>query len=146
MKVILMKDVKKIGRAHEEVEVADGHALNFLIPGKFAVAATPAAKKEAELRMKQRKELHEVDGKLLAGNIAALAETRIVVKAKANEKGHLYNAVGEEEIVQAAKDAHIDLPEAAIKLERPIKELGIFEIPVSMGEVFGKFSITIEAE
>lgn len=146
MKVILLKDVKKMGRAHEEVEVADGHALNFLIPGKLAVAATPAARKEAELRMKQRKERGELDAKLLAGNIAALAEARIVIKAKANEKGHLYDAVGEAEISQAAKEAHIELPEEAIKLERPFKELGQFEVPVSAGETFGKFSITIEAE
>ncbi|HVW82705.1 MAG TPA: 50S ribosomal protein L9 [Candidatus Paceibacterota bacterium] len=146
MKVILLKDVKKMGRAHEEVEVADGHALNFLIPGKLAVAATPAARKEAELRMKQRKERGELDLKLLAENIATLAETRIVIKAKANEKGHLYDAVGEAEITKAAKEAHIDLPEEAIKLERPFKELGQFEVPVSAGETFGKFSITIEAE
>jgi large subunit ribosomal protein L9 len=146
MKVILLKDVKKMGRAHEEVEVADGHALNFLIPGKLAVAATPLARKEAELRMKQRKERGELDAKLLAGNLEKLAESRIVIKAKANEKGHLYDAVGEAEIAKAAKEAHIELPEEVIKLERPFKELGRFEVPVSAGETFGTFSITIEAE
>jgi large subunit ribosomal protein L9 len=146
MKVILLTDVKKLGRAHEEVEVADGHALNLLIPGKLAVAATPAARKEAELRMRQRKERGALDAKLLAENIAALAEARIVIKAKANEKGHLYDAVGEREISKAAAEAHIELPEEAIKLERPFKELGEFEVPISAGENFGKFSITIETE
>ena len=59
-----------------------------------------------------------------------------------NEEG-----VGKRELSQAAKDqAHIALPEAAIKLEKPIKELGTFDIPVSVGEIFGKFTITIEVE
>lgn len=147
MKVILKKDVKGVGRAHESIEAKDGYALNFLIPKGFAVPATAGATKEAELRVKQVKERKELDTKLLAGNIATLAEARIVIKAKANEKGHLYDAVGEKEISAAAKEqAHIDLPEEAVKLEKPIKELGTFTIPVSAGEVFGEFSITVEAE
>lgn len=136
-----------MGRAHTEVTVADGYALNYLIPGKFAVAATPVAMREAESRRKQETDRSALDASLLAQNIASLAEARIVVRAKANEKNHLYDAVGEPEIRAAAKEqAHIDLPEDAIKLERPLKELGTFDIPVAAGEVFGKFSITIEAE
>jgi ribosomal protein L9 len=66
---------------------------------------------------------------------------------KANEKGHLYDAVGEVEIAKAAKEqAHIDLPEDAIKLEKPIKEVGTFEVPVATADTFDKFSIIIEAE
>ena len=53
MKVILIKDVKGVGRAHEEIATADGYALNFLIPKKLAIAATPVAKQEAEVRRKQ---------------------------------------------------------------------------------------------
>ena len=147
MKVILLKDVKGVGRAHEAVEAKDGHALNYLIPQKFAVAATPTALKEAEYRRAQTVARRELDVKLLEQNIAALAEARIVVKAKANEKGHLYDAVGEREISVAAKEqARIDLPEDAIKLEKPFKELGTFDIPIAAGGTFGKFSLTIEAE
>jgi large subunit ribosomal protein L9 len=147
MKVVLLKDVKGIGRAHEAVEAKDGHALNYLIPKKLAIAATPTALKEASLRQKQAKDKAAVDTALLAQNIASLAEARIVIKTKANEKGHLYDAVGAPEISAAAKEqAHIDIPEDAIKLEKPIKELGTFDIPVSAGEVFGKFSIIVESE
>jgi large subunit ribosomal protein L9 len=147
MKVILTKDVKGMGRAHDEVTTSDGYALNYLIPKKLAVASTPVALKEAELRRKQVVDRGTIDAALLTQNIAALAEARIVIKMKANEKGHLYDAVGAPEIMQAAKEqAHIDLPEEVIKLEKPIKELGTFEIPVSSADTFGKFSITIEAE
>ena len=66
---------------------------------------------------------------------------------KANEKGHLYDAVGEADISKAVKEqARIDLPEDVIKLEKPIKELGTFDVPVASSDTFGKFSITIEAE
>lgn len=147
MKVILIKDVKGIGRAHEEVEAKDGHALNYLIPKKLAIPATPTATREAELRRKQSLERAELDGALLTQNIAALAETHIVIKVKANEKGHLYDAIGESDISRAVKEqTRIDLPEDAIKLEKPIKELGTFDIPVATAGTFGKFSIKIEAE
>ena len=147
MKVILLKEVKGIGHAHEAIQTSDGYALNFLIPKKLAIPATPVAQKEAELRRKQITNRAELDAKLLVQNIAALAEARIVIRVKANEKGHLYDAVGAPEIIQAAKEqAHIDLPHDAIKLEKPIKELGMFDVPVFASGAFGKFSLTIEAE
>jgi large subunit ribosomal protein L9 len=147
MKVILIKDVKDMGRAYEEVTTSDGYALNYLIPKKLAIAATAVARQQAETRRKQVVDTKAVDAALLTQNVASLADARIVVKAKANEKGHLYNAVGESEIARAAKEqAHIDLPEEAIKLEKPIKELGTFDVPVASADTFGKFSITIEAE
>jgi large subunit ribosomal protein L9 len=147
MKVILIKDVKGMGRAHTEVETSDGYALNYLIPKKLAIAATAVAKREAETRRKAVVDTKAVDAALLAQNIALLAEARLVIRMKANEKGHLYDAVGASEIALATKErAHIDLPEEAIKLDKPLKELGIFDIPVSAGETFGKFQITIEAE
>lgn len=147
MKVILIKDVKGMGRAHEEVTTADGYALNYLIPKKLAIAATLVARQEAETRRKQFVDRSVVDAALLTQNIASLVEAGIVIKMKANEKGHLYDAVGESDIAKAAKaQAHIDLPENVIKLEKPIKEIGIFEIPVVSADTFGKFSITIEAE
>ncbi len=145
MKIILTKDVKGIGHMHDAVDAADGYALNYLIPRNLAVAATPSARTEAEARRKQARARKELDEKLLAQNIAALAEARLVVRARANEKGHLYDAVGEPEIRKAAAESRIDLPEGALKLEKPLKELGTFAIPVSAGEAFGTVSVTVEA-
>lgn len=141
MKVVLLKDVKNMGRAHTTVEVSDGHALNFLIPRKLAVLATDAAVKQAGTRVQQVVDRKELDLKLVEQRLAALAEEKVTITKKANEQGHLYDAVDAEEIAKAA-----DLPEDAIKLEKPIKELGDFDIPVSLGETFGKLSITIVAE
>ena len=147
MKVILTKDVKDIGRAHEMIDASDGHALNFLIPKKLAIPATPGAIKVAEGMKAQETSRKEVTAQLVAQNLATLAEARIVIKAKVNEKGHLYDAVGEDEILAALKEqVHIELPEGTLRIEKPFKEVGTFEIPVAAGDIFGTFSITVEAE
>lgn len=147
MKVILTKDVKGIGRAHETVTASDGYALNYLIPSKLAIPATVSSIKTASTRITQAVARKELDHKLLEQNIAALADAHLTLKMKANEKGHLYDAVSAPEISAAAKEqARIDLPEEVIKIEKPFKELGTFDVPVAFGETFGKFSITIEAE
>ncbi len=141
MKVVMIKDVKGTGRANHVVEVKDGHAINFLIPRKMAVPATGEAVKRAETMQKQMKERQELDGKLIAERLTALAEERIVFIKKANEQGHLYDAVDAKEIAEMTK-----LPVDAISIERPFKELGTFDVPVAYGENFGKITIVVEAE
>src|SRR3989344_4416738 len=147
MKVVLTRDVKGMGRAHEAVETKDGYALNFLIPQKLAIPATPSAMRDAERCLKRVGERKELDVKLLEQNIAALAEAHITIVMKANEKGHLYEAIAASEISHAVKEqARIDLPEEAIKLEKPIKELGTYRVPVSAADAFGEFSIEVVGE
>ena len=147
MKVILLKDVKKMGRAHETIEVSDGHAINFLIPQKLAIAATPAASRQAEVYKAKGAASKEVQMHLLEQNLATLAEARIVLTMKANEQGHLFESVGEEEILAAVKEqTSVELPDGVIRLEKHIKELGTYDIPVSAGKDFGRFNIVVEAE
>ncbi len=147
MKIVLIKDVKNVGRAHDVLTLSDGYALNYLIPQKLAVAATPGALKEATLRVAEKKEQGELDAALLTQNIAALADAHIVAKVKANEKGHLYDALNASDIVALVKsEARIDLLAETIKLEKPIKEIGTHTIALSHGEVFGSFPLTVEAE
>ncbi|MBP9816636.1 MAG: 50S ribosomal protein L9 [Candidatus Pacebacteria bacterium] len=141
MKVVMIKDVKGTGRANHVVEVKDGHAINFLIPRKMAIPATAEAVKRAETMQKQFKERQELDDKLIAERLTALAEERIVFIKKANEQGHLYDAVDAKEIA-----AMTQLPVDAISIERPFKELGTFDVPVAYGENFGKITIVVEAE
>lgn len=141
MKVVLLKDVKNTGRAGSVIECSDGHAINMLIPRGLAVVATPANLKIAELRTKQYADQKALDTKLIENRLNALAEGRIVIVKKANELGHLYDGVDAAEIAAAT-----ELPEEVIKLEKPIKELGEFAIPVAMGATFGSIVIFIEAE
>ena len=141
MKVVLLKDVKKTGLAGEVIECSDGHAQNFLIPRGLAALATPTNLKQAELRAKQDMDRKALDVKLIQDRLSALSEGKTVIRKKANEKGHLYDAVDAADIAKAT-----ELPEEAIKLEKPFKEVGTFDVPVSLGDSFGKLSISIEAE
>jgi large subunit ribosomal protein L9 len=141
MKVILTRDVRDTGRAHEVIEVADGFALNFLIPKKMALPATPENMKAAEIRRKVVEGKRALDTKLIEERLAAFAEEKVRIVRKANEKGHLYDTVGTSEIAEATA-----LPEDVIRIEKPFKELGVFDVPVAIGETFGKISIEIVGE
>jgi large subunit ribosomal protein L9 len=141
MKVVLLKDVRNMGRAGAVVEVSDGHAINFIIPRKLGVPASAANVKQAEFKKMQTDQQKAIDSALIAETISKLAEGRTVITKKANEKNHLYDAVGAAEIADATK-----LPVDAIKLEKPIKEVGEFDVPVAMGENFGTIKIVVEAE
>lgn len=141
MKVVLLKDVKNMGRAGSVHNVSDGHALNLLIPRKLAVLATPSAVKKAEVVAQSEITRRELDTKLISDRLSALAEEKVVIRKKANDKGHLYDAVDAKDIAEAAQ-----LPVEVIRIEKPFKEIGDVEVPVSYGENFGKFTIAIEAE
>ena len=141
MKVVLIKDVRDMGRAGSIVDVADGHAINFIIPRKLGVPATPTNLKQAELKQKQVSEKKAVDAELIKETLNKLSEGRTVITKKANEKNHLYDAVDAAEIAAAT-----NLPVEAIKLEKPIKEVGEFDVPVAMGENFGTIKVVVEAE
>ena len=141
MKVVLLKDVRDTGRAHSVIEVSDGHAINFLIPRKLAVAATPQNLKHAEHRQKQVGDKRMLDAKLVSDRLTQLAEEKVTIVKKANEQGHLYDGVDGAEIAEAA-----GLPEGAVHLEKSIKEVGTHEVSVAVGADFGKISVEIVAE
>lgn len=141
MKVVLLKDVRNVGRAHAVVEVSDGHAINHLFPSKSAVPATAAAIKNANTHFEKANAARFAEATLIKQTIANLAEGRVVIAKKANEQGHLYDAVDARDIAEATK-----LPVDAIALEKPIKELGRFTVPISHGEDFGSIEIEIVSE
>ena len=141
MKVVLLKDVKNMGHKGSVHTVSDGHALNLLIPRGLAVLATAAATKRAETSASQDAQRRELDAKLVSERLFALAEGSVIIRKKANDKGHLYDAVDAKDIAEAAQ-----LPVDAIQLEKPFKEVGTFDVPVAFGKDFGKVSVTVEAE
>ncbi len=141
MKVVLLKDVRGVGKAHETVEAKDGYALNLLIPKKLAVAATAGALKEAHLRLKQKHDQKALGAKLIDERVAALAEHPVIIRKKVNEKGHLYDAVDVRDIAEAT-----ELPVESISIDKPIKERGTYTIAVSGGANFGSFTLLVEGE
>lgn len=148
MKIILTEDARKIGRKNEIKDVSDGYAKNFLIPKKMAVLAT-----DAEIR--KIREFNEVKEKKVSKKQEAVQEFFASAKnkvfifhLKTGKNGEVFNSVSSDEIIKTLKR---DAPEIAdvdfkIRLERPIKKIGEFEIEIDFGNgAKGSFKIKIEA-
>ena len=134
MKVLLIKDVKSLGKAGEIKEVKDGYGQKFLIAKGFAKRATDevieAWKKEQEERAKQEAEeiarLKDIEKRL--------ADVKLVIKHKLGANGSLYGAVTKEEIAEALKAQEgIEIDKKSVEIKNPIKTAGNFDISVKLG-------------
>ena len=137
MKVILLRDVAKIGKRYEVVNVPDGYALNKLIPQKDAQAATPDnVKRVANMRLKNKSDKEGVLSALKKG-AAQITEEPLVITMQANEQGHLFQSVHAADIVAAAAKRSIDIPEEYVVFTSPIKSVGVHTaILKAQGESF----------
>ena len=142
MKVIFLKDVAKVGQHGTMKDVADGYALNFLIPRGLAIQATPdkvaahlaAQKREGEAREQQNKATSEA--------VHSLKGIRIEISVKATEKGGLFKSITAADIVKAIQEQRsVNIPLDSIALAKPIKETGEHNIKIAFGEV--KIEITL---
>ena len=133
MKVVLLKDVPNTGRKGEVKEVSQGHAINFLIPRKLAKAVSDSQISQIGLTKKKIEEENNVKKDLLIKNIKSLSGKEVVLKAKANEKGHLFSQIHLDQIIEAIKDQYkIDIPKDSITLDHHIKEIGESEIKIAL--------------
>jgi large subunit ribosomal protein L9 len=131
MKVILLKDVKGVGRRFEEKDVADGYAINKLLPTKLAVAANgPGAAQVRELK-KQSESNKTQDMENLKAGLSQLAGQTVTLRMKANDQGHLFASLNAEKISKALRDTKgISVSPEHFVLAAPIKQTGTFEVPV----------------
>lgn len=135
MKIILSQDIIGVGRKGEVKNVSDGYARNFLLPNKLGQIATPAAIASAEKLRKQTEQDKEVQKDILEKNIKGLTGLKVQLKAKANEKGHLFSIIHPDEISKILKEEHhLDIPSKFIEIEKPIKELGEHTLKVKHQE------------
>ncbi|AZR74268.1 50S ribosomal protein L9 [Anoxybacter fermentans] len=132
MKVILLKNVKGVGKEGEVVEVADGYGRNFLIPRGLAKEATEGNladlkhKKKVE-KKKQEKELKE------AQDLKARMEKNVFeIKVKAGENGRLFGSVTSSDIAKALKKEGFNVDKRKIELKENIKELGMHKVDVKL--------------
>ena len=132
MKVILVEDVKALGKSGDQVNVADGYARNFLVPKKLALVASPANQRVYENEAKARVKKHEkekADAQALAGKLGALSLT---IARQAGEDDKLFGSVTNGDIAEAlAKEGH-KIDKRDIELAEHLKALGIFEVPLKL--------------
>lgn len=145
MKVIFLHEVPRVGKRHDIKEVNDGYAMNFLLPRKLAVSATPKAVAELEIRKAEIVIEKKVQDDLLLKNLEEIKGKTITIKVKADEKGHLFSAIHPKKIVEVMKIEHrTDIDEEFIALEKPIKAIGKFEVPIQVKNKKSSFKLVVE--
>lgn len=143
MKVILQRDVAKLGTRFSVVEVPDGYAQNKLIPQGMAQPATPQNLKRLESR-RAHKETEQADAAAqFVATCQKLADTPITLTVEANEQGHLFQAVKPADIVGAAEAAGVTLEVSTIALTDTIKEVGEYTVPLAHGESTGVLQLHV---
>jgi large subunit ribosomal protein L9 len=133
MKVILLEDVKKLGKKGELIEVKQGYAQNFLIPRKLALIANDANLKTYETTKKQQK-IKEAHDREEALEIAKKLETeKLIIKTKCGETGKLYGSITSQNIAdEISKKFKVELDKRKIELPHPIKELGKYQVKAKL--------------
>ena len=147
MKVILLADVKKVGKKDQTVEVSDGYANNFLFPRKLAV---PLSKKSAEVLETQQEERKELAAKMKADAEALAKKLEGVVltfKVKTGREGKLFGAVSLKQVAEELAKQGIEIDKRKFIDKGPLDELGYHHISVELYKgVIGKVHVEIKGE
>jgi len=147
MQVILLQDVAGVGKRLDVKDISDGYALNKLIPRGFVREATPSALKQAEAEKVRAEAQRKVHEDLLVKNLSAVEDKIIHIKAKANEQGHLFAAIHENDVVKQLKEElHVDARPDFIKLPEHIKAVGEYKISIEVQGKKTQFTLVIESE
>ena len=148
MQVILIQDVNNLGGANELVNVKNGYARNYLIPGKFAIEANPSNLKQLEER---RKQLTKKEDKLLTelnNVISVLQGSPLKIGAKTGTSGKIFGSVTSVQIARAIKEQKgYEIDRRRIHIVDDVKELGLYKAKIDFGkgqEVEVEFEVSAE--
>lgn len=146
MKVFLLKDVVNVGMAGEIVKVADGFALNFLVPRKLAQQVTP----ENEHLFTRKIKHYEQREQVVASKTSILAEriknTEVVLRRKMHDGDKLYGSINEQEIVDALKDT-VSIRKNQVEFDKSIKSKGTYTVTIKLSsQLKPKVTVKVVAE
>jgi len=145
VKIILLQDVKSLGKKDEIVNVNDGYARNYIIPKKLGIEAS--AKNLNDLKFKKAGE--EKNAKELLDSMKSFADSiagkSITIKMKAGEGGKLFGSISTKEIGNAYKEQfNIDIDKKKIQLSEPIRSFGEFKVPIKLHpQVTGTLTVIV---
>ena len=132
VQLLLIQSVDHLGKQGDVVEVRAGFARNYLLPQGLATVATDHHKRMVD---KHKAKLMEIEKQRLS-SLQALADMlskqSITIEANANDEGHLYGSVGAPEIVSALKQASFNITTDQVRLEGPLKELGLYTVKIHL--------------
>ncbi len=139
MKIVLLKDVEKVGKKYEVKEVADGYAKNFLIANGLAKLATEKAIMWAEEQKNSKEAKAEAELNLIEGKASNIDGQEITIAVKTGEKGQLFESITTKKIIEKLKEIGFEIKATQIGITDPIKELGEFPVKIN-------FEHNLEAE
>jgi large subunit ribosomal protein L9 len=144
IQLLLIQSVDHLGKQGDVIEVKPGHAKNYLIPQGLATVATEHHKRMVD---KHRSRLQEIEKQRMAGltkYAEEVAKQSITIEANANDEGHLYGSVGAREIIDALKRLEYTITEDQVRLEGPLKELGLYTVKLHFGhEIEGDLKVWV---
>lgn len=143
MKVILLQDVKGLGKADELVNAKTGYARNFLIPNGLGIEATPANKKKWEKDQAQKKADFEASKKEAEELKAKLEDTTVVVSKKSGADGKLFGSVTSGDIAEGLAEKGYDIDKKKVELGDNIKHAGNYTVKV---RVFPEMTADLKVE
>ena len=148
MKVLLIKDVKGLGKAGEIKEVKDGYGQNFLVGKKMALHATNEVIKKHEASVRKQIAQDEAEMERLKDLEKILAKTELKIKRKLGANGSLFGAVTKEEISHEFKSqCGLEIDKKAIEIKNAIKMTGLFDITIKLGHgIHAHFKLEIIGE
>lgn len=146
MKVILLEDVKSLGKKGQVVDVSDGYARNFIFAKKLGLEATPKNLNDLKLQKAHEDKVAAqklADAKAFA---ADLEKVQVVVKIKTGEGGKIFGSISSKEIAQAAKEQlSLELDKKKMVLPNPIKAVGTTMVPIKLHpQVTGELKVVVQ--
>jgi large subunit ribosomal protein L9 len=132
VKVILTKDVDKIGKTGEMKTVADGFATNYLIPQKLAVPASGGAYRAYQHDIASREDKRKREREEAEIAATRIASTTLTMGVKVGEGGKLYGSINNQDIAEALGRRGITVDRHKIDLEQPIKSLGTYKVAIKV--------------
>lgn len=132
MKVILLRDVDRVGSSGEIVTVSDGFARNYLIPQNRALLATDANLAQFDSRRRQHEAAADKEHRAAEELAQLLEKTSLTAQVKVGEEDRLFGSVTNQHIADLLKEQGHEIERRTIELEEPIRSLGVYNIPVRL--------------
>ena len=148
MKVILLQDVKSLGKKGEIVNVNDGYARNFILPKKMGVEATGRNLNDLKLQKNNEKKVAEEQLASAKALAEKLGQGKVALAIKVGEGGRAFGSVSSKEIAAAVKEQMgLDVDKKKIQLKETIKSLGTHNVPVKLHpEVTAELKVVVKEE
>ena len=133
MKVILLEDVKSLGKKGQIVNVSDGYARNMILPKKLGVEATSKNLNDLKLRKANEEKVAQENLDASKAFAEELSTKEVILTLKVGEGGRTFGSVSSKEISEAAKkQLNLEIDKKKLQLENPIRNLGVTNVPVRL--------------